>query len=346
VESTKTFTSVEQRIAYTYLDKFPSFIPDENGIPLPEQEEFYGLVKSIYQLAFDEPELFVPALHEDDAFPNRFNKSTYGKPELQNYMRKFTKEMDKLLQAMFLMGADAAGVKLAKRQEGILATLGITQSGPLPPGWRWMSTRPGASLTAFSYCLFKSGYPYISDAYARLLGDEKAYRRLEGWMLDRGYRRYDGLDVLASDDKLSITYANPAWSDEPPRGGFEYKIRHTGISARYDAFIREPAVFGLCIPNGLKPYLERFEDMDRAVQAFVVERTKTCDGCGYCVQTDKTGKRPLAKISITYEGKTYPLCPYFPGCSYCWTSVDDALVDNLIGMLSFMDSVRPEKKMK
>lgn len=65
--------------------------------------------------------------------------------------------------------------------------------------------------------------------------------------------------------------------------------------------------------------------------------------CRYCVQTDKTGTRPLAYNTISFEGKEYKLCNYFPGYNYSWTSIDDSLVDMLIKMLSFMDKFIPAK---
>jgi hypothetical protein len=131
------------------------------------------------------------------------------------------------------------------------------------------------------------------------------------------------------------------WSNDPPNGGFEYKIRHTGISARYEPLVQKPSVFGLCIPNGLKTYLDVFDSMDKQVQNFIVSHTKKCDNCRYCVQTDKTKSRPLAYIKIDYEQKEYNLCPYFPGYSYCWTNINDDLADQLIKILTFMDKFIP-----
>ena len=81
--------------------------------------------------------------------------------------------------------------------------------------------------------------------------------------------------------------------------------------------------------------------MDKQLQHFVVSRTKKCDGCKYCVQTDKTGSRPLACISIELEGEKYKLCPYFPGYNYSWSYVDDDLAEKLIRMLTFMDTLAP-----
>jgi hypothetical protein len=327
-------------MAQTYIDMLAPFVPDESApAGVPEQEFFYTLIKGLYQLAFEEPLLFVAATHEDDAYPNRFHKSSYGKPELQANMKKMTKAVDTLLQNMFNAG-QSIDVRLDRRQQVILSRLGINDLKTLPPAWVWMSSRPEASLTFFRHCMFRKGYPYTSDIYARLLG-EKPFRRLEGRLTEKGYKNFDIYDLVGSDCKLSLTYANPAWSAERPRGGFEYKIRHTGISMRYDAFIKEPCVFGLCIPNGLKTYLTAFDEMNEKTRNFVISHTKKCDGCRYCVQTDKTGSRPLAIVKASHEGKNYNLCPYFPGFSYCWTSLDDALADQLLEMLSFMDKFAP-----
>ena len=335
------FTSVEQRIAHTYQDTLPPFVPAQDGPSAAEQAVFYRLIQALHQLAFDEPELFVPQLYApgDDAFPNRFNRTAYGKPELLKAMKKMQKAVDDMLAVMFEMGAGRP-VKLSKRQAVLLARLGIAPEGPLLPAWVWMSTRPDAGLLTFSRCMFDADYPYLSDVYARLLGNEAAFRRLEAWMLAHGYERFLITNTTASDDRASLTYANPAWGPTPPKGGFEYGMRHTGVSMRYDIYIANPQVLGVCIPGGMKVFLEKFGEMDSGLQSFVAERNKQCDACGYCVQTDKTGKRPKAFVSIGHEGKKYAMCTYFQGARFCFTSLTDALVDRIIGFLAFMDGQR------
>ena len=335
------FSSLEQRMAQAYIDMFPKFVPDGNAkIDVAEQEQFYNLMKNLYQLAFNEPLLFVPSLHEDDAYPNRFNATSYGKPELKKNMRKFIKEMDSLLQSMHLVAQDS-NVKINKRQQEILSKLRINNYSKLPIAWTWLANRPESNIVEFMYCFFDRNYPYSSDIYASLLG-ESSFRKLENWMIKQGYKRFDINNITASDCKITLTYANPLWGKEPPKGGFEYKIRHTGISAQYDFYVQQPAVFGLCIPNGLKTYLTAFDSMSTKNQSFVVNRTKKCDGCRYCIQTDKTGSRPFAFIQVNHEQKKYNLCPYFPGYCYSWTSINDDLVDQLIEMLSFMDKFMPK----
>ncbi|MGI6207593.1 MAG: hypothetical protein ACOYEW_05195 [Anaerolineae bacterium] len=328
------YDCLEQRMVQTYLDTFPPFVPSEAGPSEAEQEQFYRLMEGLYRLLLAEPNLIVRDLHEDDAFPNRFNRASYGKPKLMDHMRKATKAVDALLETMVRMATEPGAVKVSARQRAILERLGVGHSGALPVAWTWMATRPGSSLLSFSRCLFKDGYPYASAVYARLLGDENAFARLENWLIARGYTRYDYLD-----GKMSLEYANPAWDERPPRGGFEYRVRHTGVSLRFDEYAVKPAVLGLCIPKGLKPFLEAFDRMDARVKDFVVSRTKKCDGCGYCTQTDKTGTRPRPSVPIEHEGRRYRFCPYFPGYRYCWAEVGEALVDDLTAMMEFMDSM-------
>jgi len=340
-----TFENLEQRMARSYIDMLPPFVPDEKAnISVYEQEQFYNLMKELYHLAFNEPLLFVSSLHEDDAYPNRFNRRKYGKPDLQTNMKKFIKAVDSLLQNMFLIG-QGADVKVNKRQKEILSRIGIENICNLPASWVWMSRREGANLTDFSYCLFDENYPYTSVIYARLLGKD-AFRKLESWLISQGYERFDIYDVVASDCKLSLTYANPSWSKERPNGGFEYKIKHAGISMRYDSFIKQPAVMGLCIPKGLmKSIINSFNSMSESLRGFVVKQTAKCWNCRYCVQTDKTGVRPLAYTIIKHGETEYKLCEYFPGYNYCWTSIDNGLADQLIEMLPFMDRFIPNNKL-
>ena len=337
-----SFQNLEQRLAQNYLDTLAPFVPDEAAaVSVSEQEQFYMLMQSLYRLAFDEPLLFVPTLHEDDAFPNQGTMSAYGKPRLMTEMKKFTRAMDSLLSGMFSAGRGEA-FDVNRRQADILQRLGIDDLTHLPAAWIWMASRESANLLFFSRCFFRRDYSYVTDIYSRLLG-EAAFRRLEAWMLAQGYERFDIYDIMTSDWKLSLTIANRKWSPSVPIGGSEYKIRHTGIAAKFEPYLQNPTTLSLCIPGGLKVFLEAFDSMDNNLQSFVVNHTKHCDNCRYCVQTDKTGRRPLARVAVTFGLDKLQLCPYFPGFSYRWTSLDDDLVDSLIGMLSFMDRFAPEQ---
>ena len=303
---------------------------------MDEQREFYEMMRGLYEMLYEEPQLLMPTLHEDDAFPTRY-KTYYGKPALQDNFRKGRRTINGLLKTMFLLGR-GEDVKLSRRHQDVLRRLGIDNISNLPEIWKWMATRQGADEVTFAYGLFNRNHVYTRDIFAQALGEEE-FHRLEEWMLSQGYRAYDMYKTKFVDYCLTPTYANPAWSQEKPTPGFEYKIKHTGIAVQYDACVREPICFGICIPKGMKLFLEHFEEMPEKAKVLVIERTKKCDSCRYCVQTDKTGKRALAHIPVTYQGKEYILCPYFPGYNYSWKHLDRALTDSIIEFLAFMDKM-------
>lgn len=346
--------NLEQRMISTYLDTFPEFYPAESGCDIGSQKELYELIKSIYILTFKDPLLLVKELHTDDAHSNRFNKGQDKKPKLRENMRKVVKEMDSFLNTMYSIGRSGVagdtslklndGPRINKKQQFLLEKAGIKVSvfkeetllssdafSRVFEAWIWMATRPGASLFKFSRCLFMEGYPYSEGVFSRLSGDVDSFQRLTTHLMNKNYQRLTNWDAGTSLDYYK-------WQDEqqPLKGGFLYGVRYIGISMSYDNLVFRPAVYALCIPK-MRNLLLLFSSMEQDLKDFVVERAKKCDGCRYCVQTDKSGKRELAKIAITNRGTKYYLCPYFPGCSFCWEQLDTMLVDKMILMLDFMD---------
>lgn len=333
-ESEFAYSSLEQRAAQYYVATFPGFIPDEKGpVSVAEQREFYDLMRSLYQLACVEPSLFVTTLHEDAA--------VYEKQVRRGHIVRFMKSIDALLEIMFTMG-QGESVKFSKKQLGVLARLQVSMDAQLPPAWRWMSTRSEASITAFARCFFKNDHSYTTDIYADMFGDELAFRRLDRWMIEHGYVSQTLLDVAGSDCKLALNYYNPTWDKKPPTG--TGPIRQTGMTAIYDPRRKPPYVFWMEVPNILRGCLGQFAAMSKQLQDFVITHIKKCDGCRYCVQTDKSGKRPLICTKIQYGQEEHVLCPLFPSGSYRWHCIDDALADRLIELLEFMDNLLPKKE--
>lgn len=353
----RIYQNLEQRMIHTYLDTFPPFTPSSDGPSTESQSQFYQFMDKLYRLLAETPGLLFRELHADDAHTNRFNKGQDQKPKLVITMRKVLKEVESLLAGMFALGQAGRVIgnalvledppRMGKKHRRVFEQVGLRMTeeeagrvsltcegfDELFPAWVWMAARPGTSLLGFSRCLFREGHPYASEVYARLSGDEAAFQRLERYLVDHGYARLDNRE-----GGIALDYVKGHGDAEPPRGGWVYGVRHTGISARYDVLVKEPPVFGLCIPR-MREVLAAFDKMDESLQGFVVARTKQCDGCRYCVQTDKTGKRPLARIPVRHGGKEVHLCPLFPGYGFCWNALDDDLVDRMIGMLGFMDGL-------
>jgi hypothetical protein len=59
--------------------------------------------------------------------------------------------------------------------------------------------------------------------------------------------------------------------------------------------------------------------------------------CGYCTQTDKTGKRKPAFLTVEHNGQ-HDLCLMFPGFGYTWQQLDGALAADIQAFLAFVDT--------
>lgn len=82
--------------------------------------------------------------------------------------------------------------------------------------------------------------------------------------------------------------------------------------------------------------LKKFDELSENTKKLIIQRTKRCDACRYCVQTDKTGKRPFAAIKVS-EGST--MCPYYPGFNFAFEQLTKQDVDWIIDFLTDMERI-------
>jgi hypothetical protein len=345
------YTNLEQRMAHTYMDMFPPFIPLPDGeVSTQSQEQFYLFMKNVYQTLFASPELFFKTIHEDDAYPNRFNRASYGKPKLNNYMKRDLKEIDELLSCLFSLGKDGAvadnrlivseAVETKKKHRGILPHFGLRLDGNvlscdgydgLFDAWRWMATRENAAVISFSRCMFDPECSYIQTAYSTLFGNEKAFGRLVQYLQKSSYTRFDlkrgvyTLDYVKWNTEKDVPLGFPIHGDP----------HHYGISAEYAPYAVIPQFLVLRILD-MKNMLLKFDLMSEDLKGFVIRHVKKCDRCGYCTQTDKSGKRKPLYIQISHNGD-YEICPLYPGFNFAFTKLDEELAMNLTAFLDFMD---------
>jgi hypothetical protein len=347
--SMKSYTNLEQRMAHTYLDMFPPFVPLANGeVSVHSQEQFYRFVSNVYQSIFDTPEILFTTTYEDDAYPNRFNRASYGKPKLYNLMKKLITEIDGLMAWFFTLGQSGAlkdgklvfpeAIKGKKKHIQVLPHLALKLEGDtlsceafdgLFPAWKWMAKQ--GNLTAFGRSLFDPQYPYMQAIYARLLGDAQAFSRLAAYLEVRGYRRVETergphtLDYVKRTVEADVSLGNPIAGDP----------HHYGISAEYTPYTAVPQFLVLRILE-MKNLLLKFDQMEPSLKDFVIQYAKKCDHCRYCTQTDKTGKRKELAISVIHNGE-YHICPLYPGFNFCFSTLDETMAQNLMSFLDFME---------
>lgn len=365
------FQSLEQRMLHTYVDTFPPFVPLREAPASEEsQRQLHAFFEGMYQRFAADPSIWFSELHEDDAHPYRFNKAAYGKPKLIVDMRKVLKTVDSFLGVLFSLGkegslegnilvlGDTKGV--SRKHRAVMAELGLKLGGlamptssALPKGsgpskacvlshddlpemfaaWKWMASRPGASMLAFSRCMFDPDHSYMRDVYRRLSGCEGAFDMLERYLLEADHQLVD-----RRDGGLTVDYVKCRGDAGAKLGHPAYDHNYTGIAADYDHVIVVPQYFMLRILR-MRDILPMFDRMDEDLKDFVIEHNQRCHGCDFCIQRHKARSSAVKRFCVVVEhrGKRYGLCPLFPGHSYCWTSLDEKRVKGIIASLSFME---------
>ncbi len=114
------------------------------------------------------------------------------------------------------------------------------------------------------------------------------------------------------------------------------KKQRAHMNIYYDWRKINPLIFDFKAPHFSK-VITFYDQMDDELKDMVFNKTKTCDGCGYCVQTDKTGKRPKLAQCLELNGVKKPKCPLFP--SFGWDNVNMKMISKVKKLFDFAESV-------
>lgn len=180
----------------------------------------------------------------------------------------------------------------------------------------------------FSRCVFQPDDNWLAIAFDHLFHANGEIESLCSQLEQMGYER-----VVCNDGrKITLDYVkNYGKKDEPLKWSWAER-NHAGIEMSFEDLRLEPAFLWIRMPQYNK-VLSNITEFSDSTKKFLVEHTKTCDGCRYCVQTDKTGKRPLASYSIDNQKK----CPRFPAFSMNWREVTKSLMKNIMNVLDELD---------
>ncbi len=357
----KAYSCLEERILQFYLETTPPCCLSQ-AVSETGQREFYDFITGIYRILAAEPHRLSDPLHEDGCYRNRYNRASEQKPELYRNMQAIRKKMDGLLTLLWTAGREGrlAGntlfldkrFKITKKQIALLERFGLKivsgeteiaffheTYGELFAVWQWMARREDMDLFRFSRCLFaqdNEAHSYAVSLFTLLCGNEAELRRLRDYFRENGFRQIDfrgntvALDFVKSYAGIKKEFEEPvkeAWGERT----------HSGLSLKYDFYAEHPFCCSLRIPR-CKELLAHFDSMNGTVQQFVLRYHKKCDGCRYCVQTDKTGERPFSGVPVRYD-REYRLCPYFPGFNYTWNKIDANLTDEILQFLDFTETL-------
>lgn len=353
-----SFSSLAQRIAYSYPATYPAFAPADSGDATEEsQRQMHGFLRDAARKLFEDPSLLSLTAIPDGCYRDWELQSS--RPELIEAMRKTAGKIEDFYLLLAKLGdlgairedrlfADKAAIKIPPKALAALAGLGLShekQSGgillwsqgypDMVPAWKLLSAiarESGRESLVFSHGLFNPRHPHSGEIFLSLVKDRAAFQALDSFFDKNKYIRVEDRENGVSIDWVK----NYAKKEEPLKASWAERT-HGGLSVWYDCRREHPVLFGLRVPM-FKELLSRFEDMDNPLKEFVIAKTKKCDGCGYCTQTDKTGNRKRQLVTVSHNGQ-FDLCLMFPGFSYVWTEVDEMAAEDIIRFLTFTDLV-------
>lgn len=105
-------------------------------------------------------------------------------------------------------------------------------------------------------------------------------------------------------------YACTKWSKDYPNGQKSY------FSVSFNPRVEHQLKIEFHLPS-FRPLIEEsFDSFDEKLKSFVFTRLNDCSSCGYCTQTDKSGKREKLARVMELNGTKKLKCPLFPNFTF------------------------------
>lgn len=340
------YDNLAQRMVGAYVGTLPLFHPAPDG-PADEesQRQFYNFVAGVYLHAWREPAVLGLPEEPDDFFGEW--ELNNRKPDLSHSMQAARKAIDGFFGFFNDLGQAAelhpegffvpkGALRVAGKHLTALEAMGIahrkTDEGTLfaaPgysamfPAWKMLCgvvRETGADpVLVFSRCLFDREYDYAAAVYRRLCPQPEFFDALTTYLQENGYTREDmpGQPGMALRWRRSLNH-----KDEQ------------ALSVWFDHRKLYPVKFELKVPR-FRELLYRFDRMGVRLQALSLLRTKRCDGCGYCIQTNRE-KRQMLTFPVQHGGQQHNLCPLFPWL--VWNGLDEEAILDMTTLLDFAQS--------
>lgn len=340
----KNFDSLPQRIIYAYMCTYPDCITvEDDKVSEKSQKHMHSFLHNAICSIYNNPSLINLEVEPDDFFENW--EMCNRRPELIDSMRKIEKTLFDFYLYLYKLG-EIGEVKdnrlyvskeklkiLQKRriqleQFGLLSETdkdsAIFYSEKYPelfPAWKLLyNIKLDSSkheIARFLYCM----YDIKQYNAVHLFGDITENRELIGELEDY----FRNKEYQCSFNEHGITWER------------DYPDKQRGyMTLSFDWKRRDQMTYTFHVPS-FRLLLNHFDIMDDELKNLAFSRTKKCDGCGYCTQTDKTGKRKPLVMLIEYNGQKVGKCPLYPNLT--WRYIDKKEVKVIKKLYDFGETV-------
>ena len=335
----KDFSSLERRVIYAYAATIPAFMADEAApASIESQRQMYGMLEALAWRLYESPEIIGLGESEDGYLADfALNKSN---PPLMKRVNKIDTKIRQLYGRMTQIGilgelsngelrVSRDELKYTKNTLKMLADLGIVaaardnatffRSEAYPEAaaaWKYLAKRaekakyPYQRTIIFSNALFcVDRLEYAESVFQRLLEGNNEYQALVDYLMGNGYHRDwetdnpHRLDLVKNNGNSEAKLCSPGAAKH-----------YWGVSLSFDRRFKNQITLTCRLPK-YRELLLRFDSLSSTMQEIIVQRTKPCNACGYCTQTDKTGKREPLAVRVKRKN-SFLLCPLYPTWGY------------------------------
>lgn len=339
----QTFENLGRRIIYSFLATYPEFKPVANcNASELSQRQMYDFLYDTINTIYNDLSLINVADEPDGCY--EWWQCNNVKPELILKMQKIEKNLFDFYEYFIKMGLSGevsdkkliinkSGMKIAQKTRDKLSLVGLIcdeskesyvfthdKYEELFPAWKQhcSALKDGKirtqSMMIFFHGIF-GGKQYTASEMFGKIYNQVQIAELESYFLEKGY--------AASNNEMSVTYEK------------EYPKRQKAyMRIFYDWRKKNQMVFDFKVPQ-FSTLIKSYEKMDDELKALVFNRTKTCDGCGYCIQTDKSGKRQRLALPLKLNKQTLLKCPIFPVIA--WNNTDETMINIVKKLFDFAE---------
>lgn len=343
----KNFDNLAQRIIYAYQCTYPICLPisDERASER-SQRHMHEFLQDTINIIYHNTAVLNFQDEKDDFYEVwMLNNSN---PELDDKMRKTEKVLLDFYAYLSKLGecGDVIGnrlyiskdkMKFVKKRIQQLEEFGLTVDSDasstifycekypdLFPAWKLLSDKKPVSdkrqttrgeIAKFIYCMYDPSLYKGEHLYGNIIEDSTCINELEVFLANKGYDSYF--------DESGIRWEKEYKDKQKGYGSFSFQWRK-----------RDQMTISIRVPN-FRIALTHFNEMKDTLKGLSFSRTKNCDGCGYCTQLDKTGKRVPLTMELEYHGIKLGKCPIFPNLT--WRNIDRVDVERIKELFEFTE---------
>ena len=324
IQPITSFDTIARRVLYGLTFMYSVFAPVESErADARSQKKLHGLMGRMIDKLYENPKLLGLPMDADKAYEWRaINSSDPGLDKAYKAIFKRLYDFYQFLyitslrgelhaQGLFVSGAILKESKTGYRPpyQALLAEVGITvekgktgvtllAESDIVQGFRLLAEKVPVDVNPWTpYALMNFACCSFTGDFSCLLARMDSVRNLNGLLLNvqdkclqSGYEKGFQCGFGPSGFDFSVTFRRGA-------GGF--------VFGYYPRKAWQFA-FGSMNGIGLKAMLEDFENLDQALQTYLMGVCKTCDGCFFCA---KGGRNRIFAVKVKHGGRDYTLCP-------------------------------------